>query len=126
MTVSGGLQPGESLEESYSDNDGVSIPMTVSGGLQLACRLILSAISSRRFNTDDGIGRATTKYGLWQHSLLAGVSIPMTVSGGLQHCIRQKYRPDQSVVSIPMTVSGGLQRKDDILDLKRIDQFQYR
>ena len=59
MTVSGGLQPGESLEESYSDNDGVSIPMTVSGGLQRASRSRrLSAPAS--FNTDDGIGRATT------------------------------------------------------------------
>ena len=59
MTVSGGLQQGESLEESYSDNDGVSIPMTVSGGLQHQKIVSLFQLMGR-FNTDDGIGRATT------------------------------------------------------------------
>ena len=61
----------------------VSIPMTVSGGLQ--SRKIFSGNDVVLcFNTDDGIWRATMPFRVLKATMPSRVSIPMTVSGGLQ------------------------------------------
>ena len=58
MTVLGGLQL-SLLPISESRKDVVSIPMTVLGGLQ-PLTVLVGIFAVCRFNTDDGIRRATT------------------------------------------------------------------
>ena len=111
----------------------VSIPKTVSGGLQPTSVCRLRQLQSISFNTEDGIGRATTKPSIKRENASArfqyrrryregynadlfdvemvceAVSIPKTVSGGLQQLFPTSCRP-RSSVSIPKTVSGGLQQ----------------
>ena len=105
--------------------------MTVLGGLQYIKHRIRTMIQ-KRFNTDDGIRRATILPNLRYNSVLFYVSIPMTVLGGLQcYDLDQEekkqhgFNTDDGIrratiffadevdtmteVSIPMTVLGGLQ-----------------
>ena len=62
-----------------------------------------------RFNTDNGIRRATMKTAIIFDGRLSGVSIPTTVSGGLQSAVGLPTAATRQTVSIPTTVSGGLQ-----------------
>ena len=59
MTVLGGLQHVWNIKPSHLEA-WVSIPMTVLGGLQ-PCKEGRCSCKESRFNTDDGIRRATTE-----------------------------------------------------------------
>ena len=99
--------------------------MTVLGGLQRdrAIQDVLHDIE--RFNTDDGIRRATTSRSPRRIRSLDFVSIPMTVLGGLQRKHHENYLQTYQV-SIPMTVLGGLQHEyRDFVELND-EGFQYR
>ena len=83
MTVFGGLQFGKTILD--NGHIAVSIPMTVFGGLQFVPSQESADVRFLRFNTDDGIWRATINEIAYDVRLFeSGVSIPMTVFGGLQ------------------------------------------
>ena len=89
---------------------GVSIPKTVSGGLQLKqweyCKEYLQLLFQYRKRYREGYNLRTRS----QFFLLRGVSIPKTVSGGLQLAqVSSDGGKCISRVSIPKTVSGWLQ-----------------
>ena len=106
--------------------------MTVFGGLQCNQQR-RSSLEEGRFNTDDGIWRATIFVLFISQKKRDVVSIPMTVFGGLQLerstlllAMPTRFNTDDGIwratirncldssaqavrVSIPMTVFGGLQ-----------------
>ena len=130
MTVFGGLQCNHGHGRIWLLT--VSIPMTVFGGLQFCLRRISFRPMSRfntddgiwratitgncveyarkqeSFNTDDGIWRATIRYFSYFHAAFACFNTDdgiwrATITNG------QCYTDDHLPVSIPMTVFGGLQ-----------------
>ena len=132
-TVSGGLQ--QELNNLCNQLSYVSIPKTVSGGLQLFYSSI-GGIYHESFNTEDGIGRATTSQEELQEAIdeesfntedgigraTTGAFI-MTFTNSNMFQYRRRYREGYNYdavkvchgdvnVSIPKTVSGGLQLYD--------------
>ena len=107
MTVLGGLQ--RAAQRVRCCRICVSIPMTVLGGLQRINRR-REAARRQRFNTDDGIRRATTPQGVEGRLRRAD---RFNTDDGIRRATTASTlsgRTPTTSVSIPMTVLGGLQR----------------